>query len=155
MSTFQQKYNLPYFFLSVFTVAYIMDKSYLSKILWIGNFLVFWTMLYIVLHSVDILLILFWFNGCDQVRFYTQSGEWSVKKSNAVYIHTSGPQLNTTLVELKDVLNLIKSWSPVSFKNYLKYTLILIFMLCTGFMQCTANPDFGAYLEYLEWFVVF
>lgn len=110
-----------------------MDESYLSKILWIDNFLVFQTMRYVVLHSVDVFLILFWFNDCDQVRLCIKSGEWSVKKSNAVYIHTSGPQLNTTLVELKNVLNLIKSWSPVSFKNYLKYTLILIFMLCPGF----------------------
>lgn len=62
-----------------------MDESYLSKILWIDNFLVFQTMRYVVLHSVDVLLILFWFNDCDQVRLCIKSGEWSVKKSNAVY----------------------------------------------------------------------
>lgn len=86
-----------------------MDESYLRKILQIDNFLVFQTMLYIVLHSVDILLILFWFNECVQVRSCIKSGEWSMKKSSVVYIHTSGPQLNTTLFELKNVLNLIMS----------------------------------------------
>lgn len=71
------------------------------------------------------------------------------------YIHTKGPQLSSALVELKNVLSLIRSWSPVRFKSSLKYTLILIFKFCTGFLQCTVNPDFGAYPEYLEWFVVF
>lgn len=82
-----------------------------------------------------------------------ENGLW--RKIMLFYIHTKGPQLSSALVELKNVLSLIRSWSPVRFKSSLKYTLILIFKFCTGFLQCTVNPDFGAYPEYLEWFVVF
>lgn len=82
-----------------------------------------------------------------------ENGLW--RKIMLFYIHTKGPQLSSALVELKNVLSLIRSWSPVRFTSSLKHTLILIFKFCTGFLQCTVNPDFGAYPEYLEWFVVF